>query len=251
MWPLILTLVGVVLLLDNFLLLGDFNVFTLWPLLLVMAGGVLLLRGDFIPDDSARTFGITRGNIESAILEIRAGDIDVHLWALDRPERLIAGKYAANAQPNLNVDDVHAHLQFNRAATSPLIFADWELALAQDIPWHILTTSHIGQIQADLSKLITEGGVIATGMGDIHLTTPEETLTPLKVQTNLGRITVKTPIGYKTRIRVSGARTFTRRVDERRYTQIEPDLYIARDAHPESPLVDVNVVGVLGDVYLV
>ncbi|MEL6148421.1 MAG: DUF5668 domain-containing protein, partial [Chloroflexota bacterium] len=80
-WPLMLTLVGIVLLLDNFLLI-PLNTAALWPLLLVVAGAVLLLRGDFTPDDSTRTFGITRGSVEAALLEINAGEIDTRIGAL-------------------------------------------------------------------------------------------------------------------------------------------------------------------------
>ena len=42
-WSLALIAVGVVLLLNNFLLLSGFNVTTLWPLLLVILGAVILL----------------------------------------------------------------------------------------------------------------------------------------------------------------------------------------------------------------
>ena len=89
LWPLALAIVGVVLLLDNFLLLGDFNPTLLWPLLLVIAGAQILLQGDILPVRQAKTFGITRGSVEAGTLDISAGEIDVNVRALRREGRLI------------------------------------------------------------------------------------------------------------------------------------------------------------------
>jgi len=248
-WPLMLTLVGIVLLLDNFLLL-PLNITALWPLLLVVAGAVLLLRGDFTPDDSTRNFGITRGSVESALLELNAGEIDTRINALDREGRLIAGQFAADSRPALDVDDVFAHLRFDRAATPWMTFADWELGLATDLPWQFAMSSSLGDIELDLTGIYAEGGLIATGFGDIRVNVPEETLQPLQLQSNIGNIRVTSPIGAKIRIRVQGSRMFTARVDERRYTETEPGLYVTLDAEPDAPLVDVEVRGTFGDVYL-
>ena len=106
---------GVLLLLNNFLLLSGFNVGALWPLLLVIVGVLVLLRGDFMPGADARTFGITRGSVESATLEISAGEIDVVARALQREGRLIAGQFALDSRPQLSVQDTHAYLRMDRA----------------------------------------------------------------------------------------------------------------------------------------
>lgn len=249
-WPILLTLIGVLLLLDNFLFLSTFNVIALWPLLLVVVGAVMLLRGDVIPDDSARTFGITRGSVESALLEVSAGDLDVTVRDLEREGRLIAGQYTANSRPTLTTEDTHAHLRLFRSATTWFNFADWQLGLAKDLPWQLLISTSFGQVDMDLSQLIVEGGVVATGVGDVRLICPQETLAPLKLQSSLGNIQLITPMGYKARITIEGPRTFTRNIDDRRYTQAESNLYIARDADPDAPIVDVHIRGTFGDVYL-
>ncbi len=250
-FPLLLTLTGVVLLLDNFLLLEFLNVTALWPLLLVVAGAVIVLRGDFTLDDAVRNFGVTRGSVESAILEVSSGEVDVVLRDLERPERLIAGRYAANTRPALRVQDDHAEVRLDRAATPWFNFADWELGLARDLPWQVHVSTSLGQVQADLTNLIVEGGVIATGIGDIRVTCPQETLTPLQLQSSLGGIQVIVPLGAKTRIQVEGPRTLTVRVDERRFALADDNLYVARNAEPDAPLVDITVRGTFGDVYLV
>ena len=102
---------------------------------------MILLRGDFVPSDEARSFGITRGSVESAALEISAGEIDVQAYALQREGRLIAGQYAANSRPTLDVQETHANLKMDRAATPWLSFADWRVALARDLPWSLFVTT--------------------------------------------------------------------------------------------------------------
>jgi hypothetical protein len=250
LWPLALALIGVILLLDNFLLLGDFNVTLLWPLLLVVAGAQILLRGDLLPDDSVKTFGITRGSVESAILEISAADIDVQVRALQREGRLIAGQFANQSRPQMSVNDTQAHLKMNRSATPWLSFSPWEMGLARDLPWQIYITSSLGQVNIDLSNLITEGGLIATGLGDIRVVSPYESFSPLRIHSSVGNIQFIAPAGHHVQVSVSGGRLFGIHVDESRYTQLEPGLYTAYDADEHAPLVEVHLSGTFGDAYL-
>jgi hypothetical protein len=250
LWPLALAAVGVLLLLNNFLLLTDFNVTALWPLLLVVAGAQILLRGDVVPSAEARTFGITRGSVEAGTLEISAGEIDVSIGALQREGRLIAGQYAAGARPAMSVGDTQAHIKMDRGATPWLSFADWEMGLARDLPWQVLVSTHLGQVKLDLSSLIIQNVVAATGIGDIRLTCPMEALGSLRLRSALGNIQITTPPGCRAQISVSGGRVFGVHADEHRYEQTEPNLFLARDADGSAPLVEINVSGTFGDLYL-
>lgn len=250
LWPLALVGVGVALLLNNFLLLGDFNVVSLWPLLLVVLGAGILLRGDLIPSSDAKTFGITRGSVESATLEISAGEIDVRVRGLTQEGRLIAGQYALNCRPGMGVNETHTHLKFDRAATPWLSFADWELGLARDLPWQVLVSTSLGQVNIDLSGLILQEGVIATGIGDIRVVCPVEAFGTLHLHSSLGNIHVITPVGYQTRITAPGGRLFRVNADERRYQQTEPGIYESHDAEDSAPLIEVVISGTFGDAYL-
>lgn len=250
LWSLALVALGTILLLENFLLLSGFNATALWPLVLVLIGAVVLLRGDFVPSDEARSFGITRGSVESAALEISAGEIDVQGYALQRESRLIAGQYAADSRPALNVQENHANLKMDRAATPWLSFADWRIALARDLPWSLFVTTHLGQVQLDLSGLIVQRAVIATGFGDIRVTTPEEAFEPLYLRSTLGNIHVVVPPGSNVHVRTSGASIFRVHADENRFLPQGDGSYLARDADSERPLVEIDLSGTFGDAYL-
>lgn len=249
-WPLALAAAGVILLLDNFLLLGDFDATLLWPLLLVLVGAQILLRGDFAPSDEAKTFGITRGSVESATLEVSAGEIDVTMRALQREGRLIAGQFAAQSRPQMTVSETHAHLKMHRAMTPWLSFADWEMGLARDLPWQIFISTSLGQVNLDLSALILQDATIASGIGDIRLVCPHEALGPLHVRSALGNIQIITPHGYNARVLVEGSRLFTVHMDENRYMQVEPGVFAALDANSDAPLIEIHISGTFGDAYL-
>jgi hypothetical protein len=251
LWSLALTALGVIFLLNNFLLLSGFNVGTLWPLLLVIIGAVILLRGDVVPSDEARSFGITRGSVESAAIEISAGVIDVSVQGLQREGRLIAGQYAANSRPSLEVrENNHANLRMERAATPWLSFADWNVSLARDVPWSLFVTTHLGQVQLDLSGVIVQRGVVATGLGDVRLVCPEEAFEPLFVRSAAGNIHVIVPPGYRVQVRASGARTFRVHADGARYDAQGNGVYLARDAEYARPLIEIDISGTFGDAYL-
>jgi hypothetical protein len=252
LWPLLMVVIGGFLLLSNFFLLGEVNILDLWPLILVLLGTWLLLRGDIIPNSDFRTFGITRGSIESATLEVNSGEIDVQMRGLQsrNAERLIAGQYAHGARPELETTDVHAHLKLERQHTPWLSFADWEAGLSLDLPWQIVISSYLGQVTADLSHVIMQNALISTGMGDIHLTPPAEAFESLYLRSILGNITITTPPQYNTRITVEGGRFFGVHVDESRYQSMGEGVYTARDADSDLPLVDIVITGTFGDAYL-
>src|SRR5690606_31902781 len=222
-------LAGVALLLNNFLLLSGFNLTALWPLLLVVAGAQVLIRGDIIPRGEGRAFGITRGSVESATLEISAGEIDVNARPLQREGRLIAGQFAADSRPDLQVTDTHAVLRMDRASTPWLSFADWDMGLSPDLPWQMYTTTHPRQNRMDLAGLIIAEGVLATGIGDIRLVCPRETLGPITVKSALGNIHIATPDGTNSRISARKSRLFNVHADETRYDEVEPGVYASRD----------------------
>ncbi|HRL11153.1 MAG TPA: hypothetical protein PKX07_04705 [Aggregatilineales bacterium] len=248
--PVALVAIGVILLLNNFLFLGDFDAPALAPLLLVAAGAVVLLRGDLTAGGKPRTFSITRGSVESVTLEISAGEVDVEVRRLHRDGRLIAGQFAPQSRPELRTEGTHAHLIMRRARTPWLSFADWQTALATDLPWQIHVSTNLGQVNLDLSGLIVQDVVAGTGFGDIHFVCPDEALERVSLRSAFGAIHVVTPPGQAARIHVKTGRLFTARVDSNRYQRVEPGVYEALDASPDSPVVEITVRGTFGDAYL-
>lgn len=245
-----LIILGIVLLLNNFLLISSFNVASLLPLLLVLFGALILLRGDLLPGKDAKSFGITRGSVENGILEISAGAIDVSIQALQREGRLIAGEYAFDSRPQLNVQQNQAHLKLERSATPWLSFANWDMAVARDLPWSVYVSASLGQVKVDSSSLIVQNAIIGTGFGSIRFTCPPEAFAPIRLRSTLGNIQVLTPNGYRAKIFVRGSRVFGVYADEERYEQDGDNIYYSREPSPNRPEVEIHVSGTFGDLYL-
>jgi hypothetical protein len=250
LWPVLLVIFGVLLLLDNFLLLGDFNVAGLLPLLLVVAGAQILLRGDLLPESRTRSFGITRGSVEAGTLEISAGAIDVEVHPLTQPGRLIAGQFGAESRPRLTSEGSHATLRFYRADTPWYSFGDWQIGIARDLPWQVFASSHVGQLSVNLEGVIVQDVIVASGIGDIHFVCPTELLGTIQIRSTLGTIHILTPVGVDAQIMTEAGLMCTVHHDATRYQLVEPNVYTSLEADDSTPLIEVRVSGGVGDIYL-
>ncbi|MEP0764364.1 MAG: hypothetical protein HRF48_16650, partial [Chloroflexota bacterium] len=192
LWPLVLMAGGVALLLDNFLLV-DLDLAPYWPVLLVLVGLLILVRGDIALSWGAHTFGITRGSVESAAIEIESGEIDVQLQALRKSGRLIAGQYTARSRPGLAVRNNRARLTMHRGQTWWLSLADWDVGLAHDLPWEILMSSHLGRLDADLRGIQVERATVASGLGDVSVACPVRCRGELVARSSFGDVRVSVP----------------------------------------------------------
>lgn len=252
-WPLALVAIGVILMLSNFILLGDINIVNLSPLILVVIGAWILLRGDISPSDNAKSFGITRGSVESATLDIRSGEIDVSVSMLpdSNRERLIAFRsYPVQSRPDLKVDGVHTQLRMYRQHTPWFSYTDWDMLIAQRLPWQLLVTSHLGQINLDMAEGIVSDIKVATGIGNIELIVPFEALGTLEVSSTLGTINIITPFGYASHIIINQGRFTDLHVDHTRYIENEDGAYMSSEAVEDAPPVYITVSTTFGDIYL-
>jgi hypothetical protein len=249
LWPIALTIIGVLLLLHNYFLL-EFNILQLWPLLLVVLGLQVLLRGDFGISWAGHTFGITRGSVEAGTLRANSGELDLRLGVLEREGRLIAGQYTARSRPQLVADGSRAILTMLRGNTWLLSMADWELGLAGDLPWRLLLSSYLGEIDADLRGLIVDEAIIASGFGNIHVVGPDSPAGPIAVRSTLGDITLNIPEHMAASVTVNGSAFFGVKLLSNRWEETGPNSYQTINyAGADDPLT-ITVTGTFGDLTL-
>lgn len=249
--PLLFVVVGAALLLRNFLLIENVDVLRFWPILLVLAGVQVLLRGDLGFSWQSQTFGITRGNVQSAALEASSGELDVKVRALRREGRLIAGQYTARSRPTLGVRGTHARLSMQRGQTWLLSLADWEIGLARDLPWNLLVSSFLGDLDVDLRHLTIEQAHVASGFGDVRLTTSDISPGGVYCRSTFGGVTLSVPPEAEAVIRVQAGALARVQVDESRYLMLEPGVYATlgyeRAAQPHM----AQVASTFGNIRLV
>lgn len=240
LWPFVLIGGGVLLLLDNFMLI-DLDVSAYWPVVLVLLGVQLLARGDIGLGWSDHTFGITRGSVQSASLEVESGELDVQLRALRKPGRLIAGQYTARSRPALTVRNNHASLKMQRGHTWWMSLADWDIGLAQDLPWELLVSAFLGRLDIDLRGLEVNRAYVASGLGHVSVACPVQAAGPIYARSTLGDVRLSIPDGSRAIIRVHTSPFGRLRVNPNRFQAIEPDVYTnAPDTQVGEP-VDLEV----------
>lgn len=256
LWPLILMAGGIVLLLDNFLLI-DLDLAPYWPVLLVVLGLQLLVRGDIAASWQAHTFGITRGSVQSGSIEIESGELDVQLHALHKPGRLIAGQYTARSRPNLRVRNNHATLNMQRGQSWWLSLADWDVGLANDLPWDVLVSSYLGELEADLHDLHIGRVYLSSGFGSVSLTCPRQAEGPLFARSTFGNVRAMIPVRSRAIIRIKSSPFARVRIDPAYFEEIEPGIYANftpdddEDSDSEQPVdIDLTASTVFGSILI-
>jgi hypothetical protein len=252
LWPLIVMIGGVALLLDNFLLV-DVNLSRYWPVLLLALGLQLLVRGDIALSWQTHTFGITRGSVESASIEIESGELDTQLRALRKPGRLIAGQYTARSRPGLTVRNNHATLRMRRGQTWWLSLADWDVGLATDLPWSVLVSSYLGRLDVDLRGLLINRAYVSSGLGSVQVACPRAASGPVWVRSVFGDARLTIPPGSVARIAVRADPFGRVRFDPARFELIKPGVYVSVAAETsDDGRLDLDIVAstVFGSIHI-
>jgi hypothetical protein len=234
--PLILVAVGVVLLLHNFGMIQDFDPVAYWPVLLILAALQLLFRSDLGLTWHAQTFGITRGTVQTAMLEANSGELDVKIRALRREGRLIAGQYTGRSRPDLDVRGDHARLTMQRGRAWPFSHADWEIGLAKDLPWMLALSTHLGELDIDLRGLHITRADLATGIGDVRVIAAETVIDGIRARSALGNVTLTVPPDVEAVVRVVREPLARLQIDETRFLMLEPGLYATLGYEQGSPI---------------
>lgn len=249
-WPILLVVLGILLLLQNYLIL-EFNVKQFWPLLLVLLGLQVLIRGDLGISWQAHTFGITRGSVESGKLIANSGELDLRLSALEREGRLIAGQYSANSRPELVADGNRAVLTMVRGRTWLLSLADWEIGLATDLPWYLLLSSYLGEIEVDMQGIIVEQAHVSSGFGDIRVVAPDNPAGHIQLRSSFGNIYLTVPHNMEACIKVFAPPLFgVKLFDANRWQTTDEGHYITPGYNNAVEPLEITVRGTFGDLFL-
>jgi hypothetical protein len=251
--PLLLVVVGVLLLLKNFLLIQTIDILQYWPVLLVLAGVQLLLRGDLGITWQAQTFGITRGSVQTASLEANSGELDVKVRALRREGRLIAGQYTGRSRPSLTVLNDHAHLIMQRGQTWPFSQADWEIGLAKDLSWTLLVSTYLGELDVDLRGLKIDQGYFGSGIGDVRVIVTDvadEACGDVRAVSTFGNVTLVIPPEVQAIIRVAQKPMARLQIDESRFLMLEPGVFATLGHEQSKAPINVELASTFGTVRL-
>src|SRR5690606_17092764 len=78
----------------------------------------------------------------------------------------------------------------------------WEVGLAQDLPWNLLISAHVGQLDVDLRGLEVKQAYIASGIGDVSVICPAALEGTFFARSTFGDVHLIVPKGVAATIRV-------------------------------------------------
>ncbi len=249
LWSLVLVAVGVLLLLHNYLLL-ELDVLQFWPLLLIVLGAQAIIKGDLGFSWAGKSFGITRGSVEAGTICASSGELDMRIRALQREGHLIAGQYTARSRPDLRADDDRATLTMLRGKTWLFSLADWDFALAGDLPWDLLLSAYLGEIEVDMRGLVIDRARIATGFGDIRLVGPDNPASRIEARSTFGDIHLTVPDNMEAAVRLQGGPLFGVRLEGKRWRQRDRNHYVTPGYDTAIEPLEFVIGGTFGDLIL-
>jgi hypothetical protein len=168
--------------------------------------------------------------VQSASIEIESGELDVQVRALHKPGRLTAGQYTARSRPALSVRNNHATLRMERGQTWWLSLADWDVGLANDLPWSVLVSSYLGQLEVDLRGLIVDRAYASSGLGNVEIACPAQAEGTIFARSTFGDVRLAVPTRSRAMITVKSGPFGRVRLNPGRFEQIEPGVYVTSQA---------------------
>ena len=137
-----------------------------------------------------------------------------------------------------------------RSRTWLLSLADWDLGLAGDLPWNLLLSSYLGQIDLDLRGLIIDCAQVSTGIGDLRVLAPDSPAGPITLQSTLGDIYLTVPPEMPAAVTVLAGPLFDVHLQDDRWQPDGERRYVTPDYAGAIEPLEFTIHGTTGGLYL-
>jgi hypothetical protein len=256
-WAIVLILVGLLFLLNNFGLLPNlhFSVWSLiWPIFLI-ALGIWFVSRTFAPRAEAEVepASIPLEGARQAEIELAHGAGELRLAAGSGGDVLAEGTFGGglryHARRRGDLLDVEMKMR-----VEPVAFLnwapggyDWDVQLNPDVPLVLKCETGASRSLLDLRDLKVTELKLETGASASQLTLPANAgYTRVKVQAGAARVDIRVPGGVAARIKASGALASVT-VDETRFPGFD-SRYQSPDYESAANKVDIEVETGVGAV---
>jgi len=241
-FPLLLIIVGLVLLLDQFgVWTVDWGqVLSLWPLLLILVGLDILVRSARLsgvlaaivlvgalgvaavilwPSLSVGTdtlsveHNIDLDGVRQATVLLSSGVADIQVNGMESSRSLLSGEFSypeRRGAPTLETEtaDGHTRVAISSAEETTSFVGtrssveDWRVDLTTQVPIELVVNAGVGRTTLDLSDLTLDRLQVKAGVGEIKVTLATGGAYKASVDGGIGEITVIIPEGAAARVRV-------------------------------------------------
>lgn len=249
----ILVLFGLLLLLDNLNLLGDFNFWsTLGPILLIAFGAWLLLGFVAKPALQAEHVAFPLHGARSSSLQIKHGAGRLRISSGAPSDQLFEGDFSGGVE--IRGEPQGEQLNLTLAMPAPKLFwnwgqggFDWRIALNPQIPLDLEVNSGAVDSNLDLSGLDVKRFVLKTGASNNQVILPSrEGVTQVRIEAGVSAVSIRIPEGVAARIQTeTGLAGVT--IDRSRFP-LHGGFKISPDYEAAARKIDLKVVTGLGSV---
>jgi hypothetical protein len=259
-WGIVLIVLGVLLLLENLNVFGDFDVWgVFWPLLLI-GFGVWVLLGVFYRGRPAETeqASIPLEGASEARIKIRHGAGRLTVGAGAGSDVLASGDFAGGLDYEAHRDGDALDVTMNTSASVwgiagfPLNLGsggglDWNVRLNDRIPLAMKLETGASDTALDLEGLRVTDLKVETGASATRITLPANAgHTQVKVSSGAASVSIRVPEGVAARIRVeSGLAGIT--IDRDRFPRAE-GVYQSPDYETAANKADIKIETGVGSV---
>lgn len=212
-WGLVLTLAGVLLLLNSLgMLPAGFGAY-FWPLVIILLGVWVILSPRIAHSE------LKEENVSFPLENATAAEIDFHhgagklrIDALQEPLQLAAGTFVGGVAPTLRRDGSQVYLSLRTAEgtfvpspVGPHFSLDWSLGLTREIPLRLAFHTGASETDLNLIDLRVESLRIETGASATRVILPANAgLTRVSVEAGAASIELTIPEGVAARIKARG-----------------------------------------------
>lgn len=250
-WPIVWTVIGVVLLLSTTgnLAEGPIEVIVAWWPWLAIALGVWFLVGAFVPHGARLTEALALpldGATEAAIrIRFGAGELTTRTAA---PGQLVDGEFLGGVthrlqgpgRLELEQDTAHGWPWLDRRSS-------WTVGLTADVPLDLRVDAGASRNVLDLRDLRVRSLELHTGASDTRILLPRSAgATSVRAETGAASLVLEVPDGVAARIRTRVVLGSVK-VDESRFPPVAGG-YESRDYATAANRVDIDVQGGVGSL---
>jgi hypothetical protein len=245
----LLTLLGILFLLDNVGLLGGLDVWGLfWPFFLIFLGILILLNFLIHPTTDVKQLKIPVGDAERAKIQFDHGAGRLNVRAGGNQDELILGSFGGGVEFSHDIAEGQANIRLKMPQRwFPFLWIPglssstmWNVKLKQDYPLIMTFNTGAGETNLDLSDLKVQKVVIKTGASSTKIRLPNNAgYTSLHIESGVASVDVHIPENVAARIKTDIGLASVN-INRSRFPK-RGNVYISDDYDSSENKVDINI----------
>jgi hypothetical protein len=253
-WGLIITIAGILLLLESLdLLPGNFGDY-FWPLALILAGlFVLLGRNLFRGSQTTETVSIPLEGSREAEIDLHHGAGKLIVTALDAPGVLLSGTFTEGVQSSVSRSGERARVKLS--SPDAVFFPpfanmeglNWDLGLSRDVKLNLSLHSGANDARLNLQDLNVSELVVETGASSSNIVLPAHAgFTRVVVKAGAASIDLRVPESVAASIEVQSGLSGNN-IDSARFPR-QGSRYESPNYQSADNKVDIHIESGVGSV---